>query len=434
MSDDDMTYLPVAYEEIRHEYEDARNNLVAKRNDMIQRSRFALDTVETKAVAYMISKIQPDDKPGKRYTFSCNEFKSLIRWKNKGSYTEIKTMLTKLSQKAMWIDIDEQTESLVRWFHIVHMNKGTGDVEISFHDDMVPYLLSLRQQQELGEAFYTVYKLQYVTLFSHRYSSRLYEILKSYSNRRRWQFEVGTGSLYDLQRILADPDPVTGKPMPPASWKNFAVFRRDVLDPSVKEINLYTDIKCTYEGKKETLSHTKTRGIRSVVFYMVAKTDTEQKETDSTIDSIYMEAEVVPKYHQMTLDEIFFAEHEEKVREDEEAKAEAQREKDDEMIAMSRFPLLMSGCFARGLRFTEEQVEFLGRAAMSAGTLPTPLEFRDLYTTDYVTHYIEVVTATAENTRTTLFNRLYDMVRKDYDHIADDLKDYYGSLQLNKRN
>ena len=42
---------------------ESRNNLVAKDNRLIQNSRMSLGLLENKAVLYLISKIQPDDKP-----------------------------------------------------------------------------------------------------------------------------------------------------------------------------------------------------------------------------------------------------------------------------------------------------------------------------------------------------------------------------------
>lgn len=126
-----------------------RNNLVAKDNKMIQDSRFALSTIENKAILYLISQIRPDDTPGKRYIFNCREFQALIKWNGEASYKSIKAMLTRLSSMQWWIDLDEQTEALVKWFNIVHMNKGTGDIEISFHEDMFPLLYELQKQSDV---------------------------------------------------------------------------------------------------------------------------------------------------------------------------------------------------------------------------------------------------------------------------------------------
>ena len=54
----------------KFDLKEARNRLVAKDNRLIQNSRYALDTNENKAVLYLISKIQPEDEPGKLYSAS----------------------------------------------------------------------------------------------------------------------------------------------------------------------------------------------------------------------------------------------------------------------------------------------------------------------------------------------------------------------------
>ena len=267
---------------------EARNNLVAKDNRLIQNSRFSLGAIENKAILYLISKIQPDDKPGKIYTFNCKEFQALLKWNTDDSYSYMKIMLQNLGDISWWIDGEvegKKKDILLRWFDITRMDPGNGDIEISFQSDMFPFLLDLQKHLEEEGRYYTTYKLQNVTLMKHRYSPRIYELLKSYQyNNKKWTFENGTGSEYDLQRRIADTemDKKTRKAVSliPESWSNWAVFKRDVLEPAVKEINKYTDIKVAYDGKKEDIHHKKTRAIRTIEFYMVGKTGPEQRNTD----------------------------------------------------------------------------------------------------------------------------------------------------------
>ncbi len=412
---------------------ETRNNLVAKDNKMIQNSRFALSAIENKAVLYLISKIQPTDEPGKRYFFNCKEFQSLIKWNGDASYQNIKGMLTKLSSAQWWIDIDDENEALVRWFNIVHMNKGTGNIEISFHEDMFPFLLELQKQKEIDGHFYTTYKLQNVTLMKHRYSPRIYELLKSYQyNNRKWTFENGTGSKFDIQIRIADTelDSKTGKSKSiiPDSWFNWAIFKRDVLDPAVKEINKYTDIKVAYEGKKEDMSHKKTRAIRTIEFYMVGKTDPEQRVTDGVIDAEYMEIEDEQRYHQMSIEEAFFQEHEEKLEAERLEKEIIEEERREKAIESSKHPILAS-CLEGA--FSEKEIDSLYNAAIKERVAGI-VKFTDweMYATDFVTHYYDLIKATPGDTKTTVYKRLLDMVRKDYDLITVKLQERYSNESI----
>jgi len=120
-------------------------------------------------------------------------------------------------------------------------------------------------------------------------------------------------------------------PQIPEGWSNWAVFKRNILDPAVEEINKYTDIKVAYEGKKEDIHHRKTRAVRTIEFYMVGKTEPEQRETDQIIDAEYTVIEDEHNYHQMSIEEMFFLAHEKSLEEEkaerelfEAAKKEAQ--------------------------------------------------------------------------------------------------------------
>lgn len=407
---------------------ESRQNLVAKDNEMIQKSRFSLSMTENKAIQYLISKIQPGDMPGKHYKFNCKEFQALIKWDEDVSYTKVKTMLTKLGMMQWWIDLDDDNEALVRWFHIIHMNKGTGEIEISFHEDMVPFLLALQESKELDGHYYTTYKLQNITLMKHRYSPRIYELLKSYSNKRKWVFENGTGTVYDIQRRIADTDPATGKSLVPESWSNWAIFKRDVLEPAKKEINLYTDIKIDYEGIKQDIHHKKTRAIRTIEFYMVGKTEPEQRRTDEYIDAEYVEIEDDSRYHQFTLEEIsvenrFFTAHEDSLEEERKERAILEEEEKQKKIDESKYPILTS-CLEGA--YTEKQICFLYNEAIKgrvAGIVD--ISNWEMFATDLVTHYQSIIEATPEDTKSTPFRRLMDMVKKDYEGIVFTLQNQY---------
>lgn len=407
---------------------EVRNNLVAKDNRLIQNSRFSLSTIENKAILYLISKIQPDDEPGKLYTFNCKEFQSLLKWTTT-SYEYIKIMLQNLSDISWWIDGEiegRKKDILLRWFDIVRMDPGNGNIEISFQSDMFPFLLDLQKHLEEDGRYYTTYKLQNVTLMKHRYSPRIYELLKSYQyNNKKWTFENGTGSEYDLQRRIADAvmDKKTrnGVSIIPESWSNWAVFKRDVLDPAVEEINKYTDIKVAYAGKKEDLKHRRTRAVRTIEFYMVGKTEPEQRETDDMIDAEYT---VIEDYHQMSIEELFFSNHDKKLEEEEDEKRREAARKMEEEIESSNYPMVYEILNDTEDTFSNEQITAIFEAVMTGRlNVPVPLNERERIVVDVAMYYYDKIKATKEETKTTIYKRLLDAVSKDYDQIIPGLMD-----------
>lgn len=411
-----------------YDLRETRNNLVAKDNRLIQNSRYALSNNENKAVLYLISKIQPDDKPGKKYIFNCKEFQYLIKWNGDASYKKIKEMLTRLSDMRWWIDIDDDNEALVRWFNIIHMNKGTGDIEISFHDDMFPFLLNLQQHLENDGHYFTTYKLQNITLMKHRYSPRIYEILKSYQfNNKKWTFENGTGTKYDLQRMIGDCILGDGEPTIPESWKNWAVFKRDVLDKAVMEINKYTDIKVAYDGKKEDLSHRKTRAIRTIEFYMVGKTEPEQQVTDQIIDAEYVQIQNEDDYHQMSIEEMFFKDHEKSLDEEREKRKVFEESANKKRKNKIKHKILFDELNEeRNASFDEAKVNCLYSTAIRARVAgKVPRTEWEMFAVDLITYYYDKIVATVEDTKTTVYNRLLDCVKNDYDNQANEIIEQY---------
>lgn len=420
----------------KFDLKEARNRLVAKDNRLIQHSRSALSLTENKAVLYVISKIQPEDKPGKIYKFNCREFQALLNWNAADSYQYTKIMLQNLGDISIWLDgvvIDgRKKDVLLRWFDIVRADPGTGEIEISFQTDMFPFLIDLQKHLEEDGQYFTSYKLQNVSLMKHVYSSRIYELLKSYQyNNKKWTFENGTGSEFDLQMKIADTvtDKKTRKPVAqiPKSWSNWAIFKRDVLDPAIKEINKYTDIKVAYAGKKEDIHRRKTRAIRTIEFYMVEKTQPEKRDTDMIIDAEYSIIEDESKYHQMTMEELFFMEHEKSLEAERKEKEMVRREEKEEESEKSKYPLLYSMLNAdRGANIEERKVEQLYYTAINgrvAGLLH-PSRWED-FATDLIIYYYDKIAATPEETRTNTYQRLLDCVRNDYDNELSRIYERY---------
>ncbi len=413
----------------------SRNNLVSKDNRLIQNSRMSLGLLENKAVLYLISKIQPDDKPGKVYIFNCKEFQALLNWNADASYQNVKIMLQNLGDRSLWIDGEiegRKKDILVRWFDIVHLDPGNGDIEISFHQDMLPYLIELNEHLENDGSYFTSYRLQNVTLMKHHYSPRIYELLKSYQfNNKKWTFENGTGSEYDLQRRIADVevDKRTREAVPqiPDGWSNWAIFKRNVLDPAVEEINKYTDIKVAYEGKKEDLHHRKSRAVRTIEFYMVKKTVPEQRDTDEMIDAEYTVIEDKYKYHQMSIEDLFFEEHEKSLE-----KEKAEREifnatKKEEKIEKAKRQVLFAELNDdRNANLDEKKVNQLYSTAIYNRVVGNiPKSSWELFATDIVLYYYDKIVATPEDTKTTPYKRLLDCVKNDYDNKVYELLEHY---------
>ena len=169
------------------------------------------------------------------------------------SYSRLKAWVKHLADKSWWM-ADGASENLVRWFQTVKLFPKSGMIRVRFHEEMFPYLFRLAEQMREDGKLYTSYTFRYVLPMKSTYSIRLYELVKSYQkNNSSWWFDLGS-----LKHLL-DCD----------NYKRFPDFRRYVLEPAVKEINQYTDIKLDYNLIKQG------RKVVAIDFTMIEKDFTE---------------------------------------------------------------------------------------------------------------------------------------------------------------
>lgn len=212
------------------EIDKAREQLVVKSNDVIQKNRYSLNTVEQKIVIYLISKIKPDDKELAWYDFEVREFCKVcgIDYDNGKNYQDIKKVIENLHAKHFWVEMDDGGESLCSWVNKARIYKGSGKIRIRLDEDLQQYLLGL-------SANFTQYQLLSILPMKSQYSARIYELLKSYAWIGGQTFDID-----DLKRRLMC-----------ENYINFKDFKRRVLDIAVKEINDFTDIEVSWEPMKK---------------------------------------------------------------------------------------------------------------------------------------------------------------------------------------
>ncbi len=331
---------------------------------------------------YLLSMIKPNDEPGKEYTFSGREFNSLMGI-NSDSYTILKRDLKKMASITWWMDAEEQGEDdiLMRWFDKVHANKGKDSVTITFHRELYPYILNLSETK-----YFTKFKLGSVLLMKNVYTPRIYELLKSYSNNEYWDFEIGTGSKYDLWRRIA------GDNIPERWIKNHGNFEKQVLVPSKEDINKYTDLKIDYELSKTDFSNNRCGKFVRVRFYIQKKTDGEIMIAEERINKAFenYDKTVEPKKLEIILDEQNVTETEQKLTE---------------------FPEIIEFLTIKADWIDENGAVLAIEEA--ARHIVGDVDRAD-WITRYLGQYVDYIKYSSSKTRTNIFARFMDVVRNDY--------------------
>lgn len=212
--------------DVKIDIEQQRSYQVVKANEIIQKARYDLNIQELKALAYIFSKIKPNDQQLQEYSFSIKEYCQVcgIDYKNGGNYQYIKGTIKALRDKSFWILDEKGNEVLIGWLQKARINKGNGKITVRLDDDLQKYVLGLFEN-------YTQYELLSTLPMKSHYSFRIYELLKSYAFTKKHTFDVD-----ELKKILAA-----------ENYTNFKDFRKKVIEVAVKEINLYTDIEVNWE-------------------------------------------------------------------------------------------------------------------------------------------------------------------------------------------
>lgn len=244
--------------------EKERCYLVVKSNDLIQKTRYSLTLPEQKTIAYICSMIEPNsDKM--EFIFDIREYAKIcgFDYENGKNYMNIKATLKKLADISMWLEIGDE-EVLVRWLSKVKTNKKSGKAFIQIDEDLMPYLVNLKER-------FTQYEIYNILAMKSGFSLRIYELLKSYQKLGKKKFAID-----DLKEKLMVQDV--------KSYDNFKDFRRKVIEVAVEEINELTDLQITWEPER------KGRKIVAITFHIGEKNGWDslkaKAKTQAKIDKI----------------------------------------------------------------------------------------------------------------------------------------------------
>lgn len=207
-----------------------RDMIVAKSNELIQKSIYTLNNTDLQLVDFSVSKIKPSDYPEEWYSFSITDFCHARGITDDAGkyYIEIKESMQKLRDKSWLIKTDDNKLTTVSWFSKVKFAEKSGIIEFQFDPDVKRFLFDLQSD-------YSSYRLGNVLCFRSKYSVALYQILKScivknYFDRSRAKEKIVEFGINDLKERLDC-----------EQYKNFADFDKRALKPAVNEINKYCD-------------------------------------------------------------------------------------------------------------------------------------------------------------------------------------------------
>ena len=210
---------------------------------------------EPRLIAIVASKVRSEDLDFQTYEIPISELilnsEKVLSGK---TYNEVSTIVNNVMGKVLHIQGDDGVWTKYALFSMSRYNPVSNMLEVRFDPGMKEHYLNLQKN-------FAKYSLLEFLLLPSVYSQRLFEILKSWCDKPEVELTVSY-----LKTILEVPK----------SMKNFAEFRRRVLEKAHSDITKYTSLRFEWEPIK------KGRSVESVRFIFAKKKAalTQQKKND----------------------------------------------------------------------------------------------------------------------------------------------------------
>ncbi|GAA7468891.1 hypothetical protein MM0361_14890 [Helicobacter pylori] len=253
--------------------------LITKDNRFIYAKYGDTTANELKFFYYVISKLNSiSDKDFELHEVPISEIlgETLNHENDQDNYTYIKNLCRSLSKRILEDETlvfdpvtnkkEEMFEVMVIFKRIQYL-KRKAVICYQLNDCLKPYLLGLRKN-------FTQIPLQHILPIRSGYAIRIYQILLS---ELKQNCNEVTMPLIQIQDILCVPK----------SFYAWIDFKRNVLEPSIKEINATTDIVASYRTKKQR------QKITEIVFEFCFKDPQKRKDQAKAKEQQRIQIEVI---------------------------------------------------------------------------------------------------------------------------------------------
>lgn len=204
------------------------NNLTVTKSNQLIDASYRLNVQAQKLVLACLGKVDPRGEIPKEMRLTAVEYAELMGITHNARRDLYKAADTLFD--AVIILKEDNEEVKLRWIQKgVKKLKGDGAVIITWTDDVLQYISQLKSR-------FTTYKLRSIANLQSGHSIRLYELLMRFNATNSRVI-----SLDDFRSALGLDD----------KYKQFKILNRDVIKPSVEELNQRSDLVITYETIKK---------------------------------------------------------------------------------------------------------------------------------------------------------------------------------------
>lgn len=206
------------------------NNLEVRHHNAITTARYEYSELQLDIFLYLLSVLRKDNSNG-IYEIVVKDLSAITGKEYKYGYLRKATeemgsrmfeVSTAKSYKQLWM------------FQRVEYMIGEGRIEVEFANPIKPYLFDLKDN-------FTSYQLYAALRLGSKYAKRIYAICSQWKDKGQTQ----TFDLDELKKMLHLLDDKGNE-----QYKPFSMFKKFVLDESVKQINQRTDLEIGYTLQK----------------------------------------------------------------------------------------------------------------------------------------------------------------------------------------
>lgn len=204
------------------------NNFTVTKSNYLIDASYQLNVQAQKLVLACLGKVDPRGEIPKEMRLTAAEYAEIMGVTHNARRDLYKAADTLFD--AVIILKDEHEEVKLRWIQKgVKKLKGEGAVIITWTDEVLKYISQLKSR-------FTTYKLRNIAELQSTHSIRLYELLMRFNATNSRVI-----SLDDFRSTLALDD----------KYQQFKILNRDVIKPSVAELNQRSDLVISYETIKK---------------------------------------------------------------------------------------------------------------------------------------------------------------------------------------
>jgi len=220
-------------------------SIEVRQHNAITTARYEYSELQLDIFLYLLSMLKKDQKNGV-YEIVIKDLSAMTGKEYKYGY--LRKATGEMGSRMFEVSTSKSYQQLWMFQRVEYMI-GQGRIEIEFANPIKPYLFDLKDN-------FTSFQLYAALRLSSKYAKRIYAICSQWKDKG----ETQTFTLDELKKMLALLDDKGNE-----KFERLSDFKRFVLDESVKQINLHTDLKIGY-----TL-HKRGRSFHSVTFVVKAQ-------------------------------------------------------------------------------------------------------------------------------------------------------------------